>query len=423
MIKEKVIVRTKYTLCSKNSDKYISNMLDYYSDEKKKTINLIDYFTGKINKKESINLVLENGKYATKEELIKRKQNIDRYINNSNLWQIVLSPPKKLVNKNISWEALEQKLAKNILPKFFKRMGFSNVDNLMYEFSLHTNTSNPHFHIAFMEKKANYIDSNGKLSYRKKGKIPQEAINYLKNELIFEIEREGKFRPYAIEINKSIDKFKSYFDKNSKNFLLTNNDNLMLETKILTLGKMLYERETDHDRRIKYNSIKEDEIKLMTKEIKDELFKNKKEIQISKSEFNDSIRNMSNYIKYTAERNNIKKEEIDLFYIKNKETYLNNYILNSIVNASKYKYKNGIDKIKINSNDIIQSIILLNYKNNLEYKKEDILNTYFKEDNNYKKYKLINNCNVAIKNIKIKMDEAIKEFEKLFNKETYKQIL
>ena len=33
-------------------------------------MNLFDYYTGKINKEDTMNLVMENGKYETKEEFL-----------------------------------------------------------------------------------------------------------------------------------------------------------------------------------------------------------------------------------------------------------------------------------------------------------------------------------------------------------------
>ena len=83
MTKIPLVVRTDFKLATNNPDKknknankdldYIKRTLEYFSDEKKKVFNLVDYFTGKINKNENINLVLENGNYATEEEKEKRK--------------------------------------------------------------------------------------------------------------------------------------------------------------------------------------------------------------------------------------------------------------------------------------------------------------------------------------------------------------
>lgn len=166
MTKEKIVVRTSFKLSLNNPDrrkgtsvsdiKYLSGIMDYFIDDKKKALNMLDYFTGKINKKEDINLVLENGEYATEEELEKRRKYISKQFQNSNIWQMVLSVPSELVDKNITWRDLEIKLAQQILPKTLKKMGFENIKNISYGFSLHMNTKHPHFHIYFMEKKQMY---------------------------------------------------------------------------------------------------------------------------------------------------------------------------------------------------------------------------------------------------------------------------
>lgn len=65
---------------------------------------MVDYFTGKINKHENYNLVLENGRYATEQEIINRKKYISKQFNKSNIWQVVLSFDKKFIDENISWE-------------------------------------------------------------------------------------------------------------------------------------------------------------------------------------------------------------------------------------------------------------------------------------------------------------------------------
>ncbi len=48
---------------------------------------MLDYFTGKINKHEDINLVLENGKYATSQELKNRQKYINKKFEKSNVWR------------------------------------------------------------------------------------------------------------------------------------------------------------------------------------------------------------------------------------------------------------------------------------------------------------------------------------------------
>ena len=107
MTKSKIVIRTQYKLSLNNPDrlktfkdkdqKYVDGIIDYFSDDSKRALNLIDYFTGKINKHEDINLIMENGKYATPEEKEKRKRYISKQFKNSNLWQVVLSIPKDLL--------------------------------------------------------------------------------------------------------------------------------------------------------------------------------------------------------------------------------------------------------------------------------------------------------------------------------------
>ena len=87
----KIICRTDYKLSLSNVDrhnsynskdiKYVDKIIDYFSDEKKRVVNMLDYFTGKINKHEDYNLVLEDGSYATKEELEKRQKRRERFGN------------------------------------------------------------------------------------------------------------------------------------------------------------------------------------------------------------------------------------------------------------------------------------------------------------------------------------------------------
>ena len=292
MSSPKIIVRTGYTLSLSNPDrskifnnndiKYVSGIIDYFSDDKKRVMNMIDYFTGKINKHDEINLIDEKGKYFNKQDIEKRKKYINKQFKKSNVWQIVLSIDKDLVDQNISWQDLEQKLAKEILPKMFNKMGFVKTENMCFQYSLHTNTTHPHFHISFMEKSPNTrsYDNSNKLIYKRKGKIPQDVIKFLKQETVLAIERESKFRPMSVEINKDIDDLKKYFNPKERNFVLYDKQNILLEEKISNLGKLLNEKEISYNSKIKFNSIKDEKIKKLTKEIKTELFKVNKEIQI-----------------------------------------------------------------------------------------------------------------------------------------------
>ena len=424
----KVIVRTGYKLSLNNPDRsklyntkdinYVNGIIDYFSDDKKRVMNMIDYFTGKINKSEDINLIDENGNYFKKENIQKRKQFINKQFYDSNIWQIVLSVDKKLVDQNMSWENLEKKIAKEILPKVFKKMGFVDSKNMCYQFSLHTNTKHPHFHISFMEKRPNTRSFNNpnKLVYRRKGKIPQDVVKFLKNETILAIERESKFKPMSYSINQDLDELKKYFDPKDKNFVLYDKQDIILEEKILNLGKLLNERDISYNSKIKFNSIKDKEIINLTKEIKKEIFKKNKDLEIPLSMFNDSINRMNKYMSDISKMNKIKKSDIDLSYTNYKEKYLNNYVLNSIVNHARYSYNNN--KKILSTNDVIQMIILNNYRKKQNYSKKDIVRNSL-TNSGINRYQNKRDIKAAIKNINYEMDQAAEEFSKLFKISDY----
>ena len=423
MTKQNIVVRTQYKLSLNNPDRlkifndkdqnYVNGIIDYFADDKKSALNLVDYFTGKINKHEDINLITENGKYATKEEMEKRKKYISKQFNNSNLWQIVLSIPKEIIDKNIKWEDMDEKVAKKIIPEALKRMGFKDTKNMCYGFSRHMNTKHPHYHIYFMEKKPNTLNQNKTLGYKRKGKIPREVINYIKNETMLTIERESKFKPMSMDINKDIEEFKKYFNPKTRNFVLYDKENILLEDKILRLGKLLDERDISFNSRIKFNSIKDEEIKQLTRDIKEDLFKKNKNLIYTKEDFNKRLDNMNNYLSSVAKRNGLKKSDIDLSYTNNKELYLNNFILNAIVNHSRYYYRKNKNDLSINANDVIQAIILNNYRKNKNYSKKDIITSSLAKNSYPNKTKIRN----AVRNINDEMDRASEEFSKLFNYE------
>ncbi len=428
MSKPKVIVRTKYKLSLNNIDrnkiynnadiKYVDGIIKYFSDDKKRIMSMLDYFTGKINKHEDCNLILEDGHYAIKEEIAKRQKYINKQFNNSNVWQVVLSFDKKFIDENISWRTLEKKLATEIIPKMLRKMNFVDIKNMKYEFSLHTNTKNPHFHISFMEAKPNTYDQNKRLIYRRKGKIPNDVIKYLKNETILTIEREKEFRPLVIELNKDIDELKQYFNPKDKNYILYDKKNILLEEKILILGKLLEEKEISYNNRIKFNSIKDIEIKRLTKEIKEEVFKVNKEVQLPLSYYNNSVKKINEYFIKLCTDNHINKKDIDLSYTKNKDIYLNNYILNAIVNHARYNYSKN--KNMINKDDIFQSIVLMNYRRNKGMSKKDIVRNCLANvgNNRYKNKQEIRN---AIKNINNEMEAAAEEFFMINKKDKSKE--
>ena len=162
----KVIFNSIFTLAFNNPDskyknrdksiKRVKDMYDYYTNEEKRAMSMYDYYTGKLTKEKNMNLVIENGKFASESEVEKRKKLSVKYLENSNLWQGVLSFNNDYINKNIDIHKLEQELATNILPKFFKKCGFKNPKKMFYQLALHTDTDNLHFHFSFMEKQPNY---------------------------------------------------------------------------------------------------------------------------------------------------------------------------------------------------------------------------------------------------------------------------
>ena len=92
-----VVFKSKYCLAlnsvdNKNSSlnykdnrfKDVDEMLDYFSNEKKKLVGMFEYYMGH-TRKENINLVLKDGSYASKKDLKKLKTDYKKYIEKSNL--------------------------------------------------------------------------------------------------------------------------------------------------------------------------------------------------------------------------------------------------------------------------------------------------------------------------------------------------
>ncbi len=395
--------------------KKIARKFDYFSNEDKRIMNLFDYYTGDINKTERMNLVIENGSYATKDEIEKRKKRFVKYAENSNLWQCVISFNNDYLNENITLQELEQELIKNVLPRFFKKMGFKDKKNMAYNLSFHTDTDNLHAHVSFIEKKPNYILSNNKIGYRRKGKLTQEEIDFMKNEVVFAVERNNYLKPMITITNEEIDKLKKHFNPKEKNFILYDKKDLLLEDDILTLGKLLYDERKNNPKRIKFNSIKNDEIKELTKKIKKYLFCSKSEFYDDYNNFLKSIDNLNDYLYRVNIDNNVSKINIDKKLTNSKEEYIDNYIYNSIVNHADYLFKTNSKKYKtLNPDDILRELILKEYKKNMNQNKYTILNNYLTNTvprmKYQNKYKIIN----AVKSINAEMEEAQKEFSKLF---------
>ena len=427
----KVIFNSIFTLAINNPDskyknhsksiKRVQKMYDYYTNEEKRAMSMYDYYTGKLTKEDTMNLIKEDGTFATEKEVEKRKKLAVKYLENSNLWQGVLSFNNDYINENIDIHKLEKELATNILPKFFKRCGFKDTNKMFYQLALHTDTDNLHFHFSFMEKEPNYIYHKNKIGYRRSGELSQNEIDFLKSQVVHAIEKEKIYTPLLKETNKEIEELKKYFSPKEKNYLLRDKKDLILEEKILRLGQLLYKERYDNDSKIKYGSIKDKEIINLTKDIKNYLFsKNNDNFKLEYNNFKESLNKINNYFYKINEDNNIKDIVVDTTLTDSKNKYIDNYIYNAIVNYANYNYKRESKNItKIKENDIIQEIILKHYLDNKKQTRKNILKTYFNNTNSNQKFRNKQEIENAIKSINDEMTEAQKEFSKLFISNDY----
>lgn len=427
----KVIFNSIFTLAINNPDskyknhsksiKRVQKMYDYYTNEEKRAMSMYDYYTGKLTKEDTMNLIKEDGTFATEKEVEKRKKLAVKYLENSNLWQGVLSFNNDYINENIDIHKLEKELATNILPKFFKRCGFKDTNKMFYQLALHTDTDNLHFHFSFMEKEPNYIYHKNKIGYRRSGELSQNEIDFLKSQVVHTIEKEKIYTPLLKETNKDIEELKKYFSPKEKNYLLRDKKDLILEEKILRLGQLLYKERYDNDSKIKYGSIKDKEIINLTKDIKNYLFsKNNGNFKLEYNKFKESLNKINNYFYKINEDNNIKDIVVDTTLTDSKNKYIDNYIYNAIVNYANYNYKRESKNItKIKENDIIQEIILKHYLDNKKQTRKNILKTYFTNTNSNQKFRNKQEIENAIKSINDEMTEAQKEFSKLFISNDY----
>ena len=441
-----VVFKSKYCLALTSRDnrnqslsykddriKDVSDMIDYFSNEKKKTVGMFEYYMGH-TRGENYNLVLENGSYATKKDITRIKNEYKKYIEKSNLWKGILSFKREYLDENIDIKTLERKMAKEIMPQFLKYCGFKDIKNMSYVFSIHTNRKHqPHIHFAFIEKCPNYKCADKKLGYRRKGKITLDEQRYLKRLVELAIEKEKYYTPLLKKTNEDIDYLKSYFNPKERNFTLRNIDEIYVEEDILKLGELLKkyrEQNQNTSKRIKYNSIKNNElgseIKALTKKIKKYLFNDSNSIlYASRKDISNDLIKLNEYFDTLNENNNIAEKVKNNSIVRKKEEYIDNYIYNAIVNHSLYKYnhismvvKTKYDKQNISIEDLIQEIAYQNSKRSNYSDKERrklILDNYFKGNSNISKFPSKHKMEKALKNINYEMEKASQEFSKLFN--------
>ena len=428
----KVILKTQFLLALNNknlSDKMIKNingMFDYYANPIKQAENMFDYYDGTLKNKK-FNLVIEDGSYATKKEIDKRKAEYQKYIKKSSLWKGIISFNNDYIDRNISLEDLEKKMINEILPRFFKECGFKNVNNMSYQVALHTDTDNYHFHFSFIEKKPNYVTKQNKLSFRQKGKLSQREMNYLKDQVILSIERGNYYTNLLTKINKDIDYLKSYFNPKEKNFTLRNKKDIFLEEKILRLGDLVSKYQgADNYNKVKYNSIRNNEIKKLTNEIKEYLLHDKKsDLRLYKGIVDDDLKNLN---KYYVELN--KSNKIENYHNKDllvsKERYLDNYILNAIINHAKDRELDSSNKKdKIDVDDLIKSSACVIWRKNSCCNRKEIrksvLHRYFTSSTKGAKFPAKYELENSLKKLNWEMDKASEQFSKLFKQEKNKE--
>ena len=177
---------------------------------------------------------------------------------------------------------------------------------------------------------------------------------------------------------------------------------------------MLYEKRHNNTNRIKFNSIKEQEIKDLTKNIKKYIFSKKNvEFQNEYKNFKKCLSEINEYFEKISNDNNIKNNKIDTTLIDTKKEYLDNYVFNAIVNHANYYYKSK-KKNHINEDKIIEEIILNDYLKNKKKSRFNILKNYLSNSNPKSKFKNRYQVENAIRKINDEMEDAQKEFSKLF---------
>ena len=356
-------------------NEYITGFYEYSRDKDKahvsiksfsktKSDSLFDYFMGgkkteeimKENqmKREEI-AMLKDGTFLKDKDVPLMQKRWCKYAENSNIQMTVLSFYQNYIDENINIKELQKKIATDVIPKFLSYSGYENPkENLEWIVALHSDRENNyHFHISWIEKNKCYKNKNGKLEHRIRLKITDEERNFLKRQATLTIERKRLYTPTLIKLEKDFEELKSYFNPKDQNFTLKNVSDLELEEKIVRLGFLLNEVRGTNNKYIKYNSLPKDEIgnkiRILTKEIKKEIFKDKR-IKEAKKDIYMTIDKINNILLDIDKRNNISnlgfESAIENKMIKEKLDKNDTYVYNAIVNHALYNYySNKIKKI------------------------------------------------------------------------------
>lgn len=432
---------------SKELKKYICGFYGYSRDEKKAKSSMLDYFMGG-KKSEDIMVrnkmrrekmaMLKDGTFI-KDDMVEEMQEAwSEYLEDSNVNLAVLSLYQDYVDENINIDDLQREIATKIMPKFLKYSGYKDPEkNLEWIVSLHCDRENNyHFHIAWIEKNKCYKLKNNKLGHRYKLKLDDNENNFMKRQVSLSIERSKLYRPALIKINDDLEHLQSYFNPKDKNFTLKNITDLDLEEDIVRLGYLLTQvRDTDK-KYIKYGSLPKNElgneVKILTKEIKNKLFDSNSDLKLSKSEVNESIEKLNDIFLDIDKRNNISsvgfESAFDNKMIQEKLEKSDNYILNAIVNHALYNYNYNNGKTNKKSSrilleDIIGEVAIIIYKdrNNKYYLKNrrkfrtNVLENYFI----YGGYRNHDKMSNALRRLSKDSDEAAKQFYEMLSDKEY----
>ena len=409
----------------------VKRMTGYYKDREKEVVGMIDYYTGK--QERLVNLILENGNYATEQEQEKIKNQFVKATENSNLYKGVVSFDTNWITQTIGMRDLEKLIATEVMPKFLKRCGFVDMNKMRYCFSFHGNTKHLHLHLAFVELKPNHINRDGKILYRRLGMITEEEKNFFKNELLIAIERKSIMKPMLTEINKDIDELKQYFDSKDKNFILKDINDIRMEEKIVKLGFLVDKYRTDKTcKKVKYGSIKNNElgkeIKQLTTEIKNELFYNKgSELYKQRTKVNAGLKKLNDYYNELNMQNHIENKISKNKLVISKNEYINNYISNSIINHALFRtnklqniVKTKGTKDKITIDDLLQELA---YEKSRDFKNKNVklilLKNNFLGKTKSQRFKLNHDIALAVKSLNDEMEDYAKEFHNLFVNKDY----
>lgn len=394
--------------------KLVEGQVDY-NRRKQEVMLMTDYYTGKLKHKEFKSYLMEDGHNATDDEAKKRSKEYVKAWENSNIYQTILSFDNKFIDENISLNALSKKLMTKLIPQYLKKIGFQDPKKMLYNASLHLDSESGHYHyhISFAEKEPNYKSPSAKKymkpKYRRRGKIDVEDFRFLKRITTLEIQRDGILNQKRIELNKDIANIKSLFDINNENFILHNIKDLHLQDQIDELSELLKEERKSKKGKIKFNSIKNNKLKQLTKEITKELYSDL--LKDEKEKFESTLEDINKYYQKLNEDNNVKEQILESEESINKRKYVDNFVYNAIINNLEKPKKN-----KLKKEDIIKEIVSKEYtnKNHIPSKKNNIINHLLKKTPKVK-------IKRGIYSLKDEMEKATEEFSKTFNVHYSKQ--